>query len=157
MFGMMGKHDRIEERIKLSNAQKYREGFVAGKMVGVIGGIVIGILLAPKSGKETIKELGEEAQKIFESSNVALPKIELSKLSKFRKTKADKAENDEIVVPEVDTISEEIPKDATEETKNIDQDTLEGEAEDKVPEQDNINTGTVEVKEEITKEIQYGA
>ena len=40
-------------------------GFFKGFIFGSIVGIVTGILLAPKSGRETREELGEEAEKLF--------------------------------------------------------------------------------------------
>jgi gas vesicle protein len=41
------------------------DGFFKGFVIGGIIGAVAGILLAPKSGKETREELGEEAEKLY--------------------------------------------------------------------------------------------
>jgi gas vesicle protein len=41
------------------------DGFFKGFVIGGIIGAVAGILLAPKSGKETREELGEEADKLY--------------------------------------------------------------------------------------------
>ena len=41
------------------------DGFFKGFVIGGIIGAVAGILLAPKSGRETREELGEEAEKFY--------------------------------------------------------------------------------------------
>ena len=46
------------------NGDSFFKGFIFGSIVGG----VLGVLLAPKSGKEMRDELGEEAGKIFEHS-----------------------------------------------------------------------------------------
>jgi len=40
--------------------------FPIGLLAGVVGGIVAGILLAPKSGEETRKELAQAAEEFYE-------------------------------------------------------------------------------------------
>lgn len=40
--------------------------FPIGLLAGVVGGIVAGILLAPKSGEETRKELAQAANEFYE-------------------------------------------------------------------------------------------
>ena len=44
------------------------DGFFKGFVIGGIIGAVAGILLAPKSGRETREELGEEAEKFYNQS-----------------------------------------------------------------------------------------
>jgi len=47
-------------------------GIVAALFVGLIMGGIIGIIFAPKSGKETRKELMEKSEKIIEKSKESL-------------------------------------------------------------------------------------
>ena len=54
-----------------ANGDSFFKGFIFGS---IIGG-VLGVLLAPKSGREIRDELGEEAGKIFEHSKSDFEKI----------------------------------------------------------------------------------
>lgn len=46
--------------------------FGMGLLAGVVGGIVAGVLLAPKSGEETRKELKEAACELYEKNSPAI-------------------------------------------------------------------------------------
>lgn len=46
--------------------------FGMGLLAGVVGGIVAGVLLAPKSGEESRKEIKEAAIKLYEDNSPAI-------------------------------------------------------------------------------------
>ena len=46
--------------------------FGLGLLAGVVGGIVAGVLYAPKSGEETRRELKETAEKLYEEHSPAI-------------------------------------------------------------------------------------
>lgn len=46
--------------------------FGMGLLAGVVGGIVAGVLLAPKSGEESRKELKDAAIKLYEDNSPAI-------------------------------------------------------------------------------------
>ena len=46
--------------------------FGMGLIAGVVGGIVAGVLLAPKAGEESRKELKEAAIKLYEDNSPAI-------------------------------------------------------------------------------------
>lgn len=87
--------------------------FVAGMLVGGLIGVVIGILYAPKSGKETREEIGKKADQLLtkakEEYEFAIEKSRkayeetVQRLKSIEKTALEKAEE---VGEKVDEITE---------------------------------------------------
>lgn len=49
-----------------------KDKFFLGAMIGAVGGAIAGILMAPKSGKETRKEIGDKAKEYGQKGKEAL-------------------------------------------------------------------------------------
>ncbi len=88
MFHMMNRYEQLEAKRRRTNAMKFAEGIIIGGLVGAI----VGLLIAPKSGKETVKEISVEAQKLIKEGKDNLPN--LPKIKELRKSKTNQLEND---------------------------------------------------------------
>ncbi len=63
---------RITERAKVK--QSKRQSFVSGTIFGVLAGAVAGILLAPKSGEKTRRELANQGKQLKNRALGSTPK-----------------------------------------------------------------------------------
>lgn len=86
------------------------DGFFKGFVIGGIIGAITGILLAPKSGRETRDDLGEEAEKLFTQSKSDFEHARKAAMKSFEEGRdkiLDKlTDSDE--TPEEEVIEEEI-------------------------------------------------
>lgn len=88
------------------------DGFFKGFVIGGIIGAVAGILLAPKSGRETREDLGEEAEKFYKQSKSDFEHARKAAMKSFEEGRdkiLDKLKNEE------DLEQEEIPQEEKEE------------------------------------------
>ncbi len=71
MLHIRNKYEEMEAHRRRSNLLRFLEGLVIGHLVGIL----IGLFIAPKSGKETAKDISLEAQKLIEMGKQNIPKI----------------------------------------------------------------------------------
>ena len=64
-------------------SKKESIGFGLGTLLGVIGGVILGVLYAPKPGEETRKELKDAACKIAEENGPKLKKAKEEATNRF--------------------------------------------------------------------------
>ena len=89
-----------------ANGDSFFKGFIFGSIVGG----VLGVLLAPKSGREIRDELGEEAGKIFEHSKSDLENARKAAMQSFEEGRdkiIEKMTKDDVDIP---VVVEEEPK-----------------------------------------------
>jgi gas vesicle protein len=79
------------------------DGFFKGFVIGGIIGAVAGILLAPKSGRETREDLGEEAEKLYTQTKSDFEHARKAAMKSFEEGRdkiLEKLKDDEGVVEE---------------------------------------------------------
>jgi gas vesicle protein len=89
-----------------ANGDSFFKGFIFGSIVGG----VLGVLLAPKSGREIRDELGEEAGKIFEHSKSDFENARKAAMQSFEEGRdkiIEKMTKDDVDIP---AVVEEKPK-----------------------------------------------
>jgi gas vesicle protein len=88
------------------------DGFFKGFIIGGIIGAVAGLLLAPKSGRETREDLGEEAEKFYKQSKTDFEHARKAAMKSFEEGRdkiLDKLKSEE------DLEEKEIPQEEKEE------------------------------------------
>ncbi len=89
MFSFRNRYEEMESYRRKTNFIRFLEGLLIGNLIGII----VGLLLAPKSGKETAADISNEAQKWIQKGKGAIPNMpDISKL-KFAK-KSDESNED---------------------------------------------------------------
>ncbi len=102
-------------------SRKNNSGFVIGALLGAAAGAIGGILLAPKKGEETRKELKEKineytdkAGKVIDEKTKDIREDAQKLSSSIKKTAKDKIE---AIVPKKDEVAEETPNKPAKKTK----------------------------------------
>src|SRR4030042_1252970 len=75
-----------------NNGKNYFPGILASLLFGLSAGFVLGILFAPKSGKETRKEIKEKSEELIKKSKNSLDEIAGKTKDYVDKSKATLAE-----------------------------------------------------------------
>jgi gas vesicle protein len=89
------------------------DGFFKGFVIGGIIGAVAGILLAPKSGRETREDLGEEAEKLYSQTKSDFEHARKAAMKSFEEGRdkiLDKLKDDDDIPEEDVEEQEEKPK-----------------------------------------------